>query len=544
MGRAMTEKAAKNAAKVSGRRLIAGRHCLAALLIAVMAGSLGASAYGKQKIKVIKEKHKKHKGTQTQNIESAAEPDKILYERALNSLKRSKYTEARLELQTLINTYPDSEYLAKAKLAIADSFYKEGGVANLTQAIDAYKSFIVFFPFLDEAQYAQMQVALCHYRMMLKADRDPTEAEAAEAELQNFILKYPQSRLLPKAEQDLRNVQEVLAAGEYEIGRFYYLKPDYPAAAARLTELVERYPLYSQSDDALWMLGNIYMIDRKYTKNEDIKNQWGEYAAKCYSRIVRDYPLSEHAAEARAQLKSMGLPVPKADPNAAARMKQDQLYAKRHHDFILMRWPKELLDSRPDTNEAARAGQPNLTAPNDTISATDILKPSAPPPVFTAAMAPPAATSSDDSSAGDAVPINALPQSQSDDAPATGVGAEIISTGPGSDTGDSSSGSAAPAAAAPATQAAPASAAPSVLSAVGSDSGSSTISNTASSSASATASAPATPAASTAPAASPAAASSAPAKAKPAPRPKASKVDSKTESTSKKKHGLHKLVPW
>jgi outer membrane protein assembly factor BamD len=524
--------------------MMKNRHYLAVLLIAVMAGSLGASVFGKQKIKVIKEKHKKHKQTLSQQIEAAAEPDKILYERAVNSLKHSKYTEARLELQTLINTYPDSEYLAKAKLAIADSFYKEGGVANLTQAIDAYKSFIVFFPFLDEAQYAQMQVALCHYRMMLKSDRDPTEAESAEAELQNFILKYPQSRLLPEAEQDLRNVQEVIADGEYKIGRFYYLKPDYPAAAARLMEVAERYPLYSQSDDALWMLGNIYMIDKKYTKNEDLKNKWGEYAAKCYDRILRDYPLSRRAVDARAQLKSMGLPVPAADPNALARMKKDQLYEKRHHEFVLLKWPKEMLESRPDTVEAARVGQPNLTAPSDTISATDILRPTAPAPTFTVA-AIPAAANNADASSGDAVPITAEPQSEVDGTPTTGISAQIISTG--NDASDGTSADSTPAAtAAPSGNSAPASTGASVLSAVGSDAGKGTVGNSAtpSSSAGGSNSAPATSPQSASASQASAPASTVASNAKPARQPKAPKNNPKTESTSKKKHGLHKIVPW
>ena len=62
-----------------------------------------------------------------------------------------RYTTGRLALQTLINTYPDSEYLAKAKLAIGDSYYKEGGTAGLKQSIVEYKDFITFFPFLDEA---------------------------------------------------------------------------------------------------------------------------------------------------------------------------------------------------------------------------------------------------------------------------------------------------------------------------------------------------------------------------------------------------------
>ncbi|MGH9715176.1 MAG: outer membrane protein assembly factor BamD [Candidatus Acidiferrales bacterium] len=521
--------------------MIKNRHCLIALLIAVMAGSLGASAYGKQKIKVIKEKHKKEKQAQPQNIEAAAEPDKILYERSLNSLQHSKYTEARLELQTLINTYPDSEYLAKAKLAIADSFYKQGGVVNLTQAIDAYKSFIVFFPFLDEAQYAQMQVALCHYRMMLKSDRDPTQAESAENELQNFILKYPHSALLPKAEQNLRNVQEVIADGEFKIGRFYYLKPDYPAAAARLMEVAERYPLYSQSDDALWMLGNIYMIDRKYTKDEDVKNKWADYAAKCYSRILRDYPLSEHAAAARAQLKAMGMPVPSADPHAMARMERDQRFEKKHSEFVLLKWPKEILESRPDMVDAARAGQPNLAPPSDAISATDVLKPNvAPVPTFEVAAAPAVARNSDDS-AGDAVPINAETQSQVDEAATTTAGAQIISTG--GDPSDASSASSAPAStAAPTANPAPAPSGPSMLSnaGTGTGTGGGAVANSASAATSNGTSGAGTVAA---PQHS-AAGSSAVEGAKPAAQPKATKNDSRTESTSKKKHGLHKIVPW
>lgn len=522
-------------------------HCLIVLMVALIAGSLGAPAFGKQKIKVIKEKQKKQKTSQKTDIESAAEPDKILYERALNSMKHAKYTEARLELQTLINTYPDSEYLAKAKLAIADSFYKEGGVANLTQAIDAYKSFIVFFPFLDEAQYAQMQVAMCHYHMMLKSDRDPSEADSAESEFQNFLMKYPQSQLDVTAEQDLRNVQEVIADGEYKIGRFYYLKPDYPAAAARLMEVSERYPLYSNSDDALWMLGDIYMIAKKYAKTEDDKNHWADYAAKCYTRILRDYPLSSHAGAAKAALKSMGMPIPSADPHALARMQQDQRFEKKHHELFVMRWPKEILFSRPDTIEAARTGQPNLNPPDDAISATDVLKRDAPPPVFTAAAAPAAAANSDNSS-GDAVPISAEPQSQVEDAPTTGVGAQIISTGGDSNSGNSTSApAAAPASAPPA-----ASATPSVLAPVGSDTGNSTLQNSAAPPAAAQPSdpAPAQPAPAASSSATPTtaapgqSAASDSSTAKPAAKEKSSKENSKAESSSKKKHGLHKVVPW
>jgi outer membrane protein assembly factor BamD len=97
-----------------------------------------------------------------------------------------------------------------AKLSIADSYYKEGGSANLTQAVAGYKDFIVFFPFLPEAPYAQIQVAMTHYKQMEKPDRDRTDAKAAEEEFQTFLAKYPKDPLAPKAEQHLREVQEVL----------------------------------------------------------------------------------------------------------------------------------------------------------------------------------------------------------------------------------------------------------------------------------------------------------------------------------------------
>ncbi len=125
---------------------------------------------------------------QTIDVNTSAEPDKVLYDRAQADLKAGRYIEGRLALQTLINTYPDSEYLAKAKLAVADSYYKEGGTTNLTQSIQEYNDFRTFFPFLDEAAYAQMQIGLAHYNMMEKSDRDKTQAEAAEDAFQAFLL--------------------------------------------------------------------------------------------------------------------------------------------------------------------------------------------------------------------------------------------------------------------------------------------------------------------------------------------------------------------
>jgi outer membrane protein assembly factor BamD len=306
--------------------------------------------------------HKKKKVNKSTSADNSAEPDKVLYNRAVDDIKHGRQEVGRLGLQTLINTYPDSEYLAKAKLGIADSYFKEGGTANMTQAIQGYKDFIVFFPFLPEAAYAQLQVANAHYQQMAKPDRDRSEAKAAEDEYQTFLTKYPKDPLAPKAEQRLRDVQEIIAEGDYRIGYFYYVKGDKRAAAARLISIAKRYPLYSRSDKVQWMLGDIFE-----------KSEHKEIAATYYGNIIKNYPLSDLAPTAKNKLVAFKVPVPQPDPKAVAWMTAEQNAPRPRDSFV--KKPLALVRTGPhgEMMASAKSGTPTLEPEADTTSATDIL---------------------------------------------------------------------------------------------------------------------------------------------------------------------------
>jgi len=333
------------------------RTLLACITAVAFLAAVSATAQNADKSK--KPKKKKEDAAATDN---SSAPDKILYDRAMKDVKKGRQEVGRLTLQTLINTYPDSEFLAKAKLAIADSYYKEAGTANLTQAIASYKDFIVFFPFLPEAPYAQMQVAMTHYKQMEKPDRDRTEARAAEDEFQTFLQKYPNDPLVPQTTQHLREVQEILAEGDFRIGYYYYVKGDRRAAAGRLISVTKRYPLYSKADRALWMLGDIFE-----------KSEKKEFAAIYLGRIVREYPLSPLAGDAKNKLVAFGVPVPQPDPKALKWMQAEQS-AQRPKPGMLNK-PMSLVKTGPGKEliVAARTGAPNLQPDADTTSATDIL---------------------------------------------------------------------------------------------------------------------------------------------------------------------------
>ena len=86
--------------------------------------------------------------------QSTAQPDRTLYERGAADLQKKRFEVGRMELQTLINTYQSSEYLLKARLALAESWFKEGGARGLAQAQAECSQLIQQFPNSPEAQQA------------------------------------------------------------------------------------------------------------------------------------------------------------------------------------------------------------------------------------------------------------------------------------------------------------------------------------------------------------------------------------------------------
>jgi outer membrane protein assembly factor BamD len=290
------------------------------------------------------------------------QPDKVLFDKSVDDIEHGRYEVARITLNTLINTYDQSEFLAKAKLAIADSWYREGGSHGLAQAEAEYKDFILFYPTMEEAAESQQKICEIHYRQMEKADRDMTQALRAEDECRQLIVQFPNSKFIPETEQLLRNIQEAIGEGEYRVGHFYYKKGHNPAAANRLNRLVDQYPLYSKADEALWELGDAY---------GKMGTRFRQKAGEAYARIVREYPLSDYVDASRKRLTELELPVPEADPAAYARMKYDQENRKR--TGMIMR-SAGFLKRGPDMSTAARNGAPAMTTVRPTVPA------SVPPP--------------------------------------------------------------------------------------------------------------------------------------------------------------------
>jgi outer membrane protein assembly factor BamD len=401
---------------------------------------------------------------------TSKQPDKELFDKAMSALRKGKFDVARLDLQALLTTYPESEYQMRAKLAVGDSWYKEGGAAALQQAEAEYKDFITFFPNQPEAAEAQMKVGDIYYQQMEKPDRDATNADRAEQEYRLMIQQYPDSTLVPRAKQRLREVQEVLAQRQFTVGSFYATHDNWPASIARLQTVTDSYPLFSKSDLALMQLGDDYAAEAtiaskmgylKPAERERLIAAYDDRAADCYAKVVTRYPMAPHVEDAREKLIALGRPVPEPTQTALAESEaeeQSRANIKLKDRAIL------LVKHGPSTLEAARVGEPLMT-PARTVTAPEVSKENI--AIFnTAAGVKPEAGAAPSAAVanGTAAPRTgdaALPN-PAGGAGGTGLGVEVLNPNGGAvdnNSGASSTGAAPPAAASPAGEGNPAPAA-------------------------------------------------------------------------------------
>lgn len=265
------------------------RFSMVAMLVAAVA--LSAACRGDKKTKVAAEERREGR-------------DRELMAQGLKEMQDGKYIRARLLFSTLVNTYGDSPLLPVTKLAIADCFYREGSFSAMNQSEIEYRDWLQFFPKHELADDVMMKIAEVHMRQVQAPDRDTTHARLAERQLLKLIQDYPSTDLRERAEAQLWEVREILGMHELKVARFYFkVRESYKAAASRTREIIDKYPEFSRTDEALFLLG-VSMFQQEDT----------EEAITHFTRLCRYYPESPYYEDSVGYLKRLDAPVPEAAP--------------------------------------------------------------------------------------------------------------------------------------------------------------------------------------------------------------------------------------
>jgi outer membrane protein assembly factor BamD len=221
-------------------------------------------------------------------------PDKFLFDRGTEELKKNKWLTAREFFRQILDAYTQSPYRPEAKLGLGDTYLGEGTAEALERAISEYREFLGFFPTNPRADYAQYQLGMVYFRQMRSPQRDQTQTRDAVAEFQRFVERYPNSMLLPDGKARLREARDRLSTSDYQVGFFYYRQRWYPGAVERFRELLQQDPEYTNRDAVYFYLAEALF-----------KGQKPAEALPYYQKLVDEFQQSEYLTDATKRIAEL-----------------------------------------------------------------------------------------------------------------------------------------------------------------------------------------------------------------------------------------------
>ncbi len=229
----------------------------------------------------------------------AANSDRVIWEAGQEASGKKDWESARQYYRRIIDGFPQSPLGPDARLALADSYFKEGGTANLILAVSAYREFLTFYPSNPQSDYAQYQIAESYYRQRHPPDRDQGPTVDALKEFQRFLELFPDSPRAEDVRQRIIECRQSLARSEYLVGSFYQRsRRAYRAAIARYQGIIDNYPDYQELDQVLFHLGEALLLSLRPAE-----------AAPYLARLIQEHPESPLAEDAQRLLEQTRSPV-------------------------------------------------------------------------------------------------------------------------------------------------------------------------------------------------------------------------------------------
>lgn len=217
--------------------------------------------------------------------------DKFLYDRGTESLQNKKWLEAREYFKKLVDTYPQSQYRADAKLGIGDSYLGQGRVESNILAANEFKEFLQLFPQHPRDDYAQYKICVADSRQMLSPQRDQTATQTTLAAVDTFLKDYPDSDLRPQVLAIQRDARDRLSEHELDVGVYYFRTKWFPGTVSRLKPLLAADPNYGRIDEVYY-----YLAEALYRENR------AKEALPYYDKLVTEYSKSQYADKARERI--------------------------------------------------------------------------------------------------------------------------------------------------------------------------------------------------------------------------------------------------
>jgi outer membrane protein assembly factor BamD len=188
--------------------------------------------------------------------------------------------------------FPQSDYAPKAALMAAYSYYSQNYYGD---AVSELERFIKIYPNHFNISYAEYLMGLCFYEQIIDEKKDLKSIDNAKVVFLDVIKKYPNTDFAMDAKFKIDMINDILAAKEIYIGRYYFDKKKWISAINRFRTVTDDYDTTIYVEEALHRLVEIYYIigledeSKKYANLLGYNYMSSEWYEKSYSIFDKTY---------------------------------------------------------------------------------------------------------------------------------------------------------------------------------------------------------------------------------------------------------------
>jgi len=214
------------------------------------------------------------------------------YEEGMNYLEEgdalyaaSKFNEAEL-------LFPQSEWAPKSALMAAYAYYSQD---YLKDAIAELDRFLKVYPKHKNLDYVYYLLAISYYEQIVDEKKDLQSIIKAKQYFEIVIRDYQKTSYALDAEFKIDLINDILAAKEMYIGRYYFEKKKWISAINRFQTIINDYETTMYAEEALHRLVEVHYIiglkdeAKKYAKLLGYNYQSSEWYENSYSLFDKKY---------------------------------------------------------------------------------------------------------------------------------------------------------------------------------------------------------------------------------------------------------------
>ena len=188
--------------------------------------------------------------------------------------------------------FPQSEWAPKSALMAAYSYYSQDYYGD---AIAELERFIKIYQLDKNLDYAYYLLGICYYEQIVDETKDTQAIIKAKNILKFLVNEYPKTDYALDASYKLDLIDDILAAKEMYLARYYLDKKKWIPAINRFQMVINQYDTTIYTEEALHRLVEVHYLlglekeAKKYANLLGYNFQSSKWYEKSYEIFNRDY---------------------------------------------------------------------------------------------------------------------------------------------------------------------------------------------------------------------------------------------------------------